>query len=454
MFKSWIKPLSIIFLVLLPPSAARGLEYQLGGFLQNFSSARFKNGATGKNLTFPLVRNTLQLEGLVQWNQKLRLVGIYRGVYEASFALDDRLNQFPKRELDFENDLREIYADIIFDNWSLRLGRQQVVWGESDGLRLADIINPLDLRWHYFLESFEDLRRPIWLARGTYSIPNLHDLSLELVYIPWEFLPAKVAPFGGNWAFPVAPYSPPVTIDNRVPENSVDNGEIGSRVKLNLSGWELSLLAFHTRSDAPVVLLDNLLIDTLTSEVKLLYLGLEYRRQNVLGFTFNKYSDFARTVFRGEFTYTTNQTYNTSNPFALIKKPTINYVLGLDRPTLLPINPHRSVLLSAQLFQTIILEHDTSLVVTGYSTKQKEVTTLLSFYTNTGYFHDRLLPEFLGIYDFRGQGWLQPKLSFIYNDYWKVTLGANFLFGNNAYEGPFGFFQENDEMFLQVRWAF
>jgi hypothetical protein len=120
---------------------------------------------------------------------------------------------------------------------------------------------------------------------------------------------------------------------------------------------------------------------------------------------------------------------------------------------LLFINPNRSVLLSGQLFQTIVLEHDTSLVLTGYSTKQKEVTTLVSFYTNTGYFHDKLQPEFLGIYDFRGQGWLQPKLSYVYNDYWKITLGANLLFGNNAFEGPFGFFQENDEMFLQIRFA-
>ena len=449
----------LIISVWATASLAQGIEYQIGGFIQNQSAARFKNGATGENWTFPLVRNTLQLEGFLQLNPNFRLVGIYRGAYEASFALDGRLNQFPKKELDFENDLREIYADIITNNWSLRMGRQQVVWGESDGLRLADIINPLDLRWHYFLESFEDIRRPIWLMLGTYALPAFHDLSLELVYIPWEFLPAQIAPFGANWAFLTPPNSGPVEITDNIPENSVENSEVGTRLKGTFSGWEVSVLGFYTRSDAPIAVFRGFNLNTFAVQ-----LSLEYRLTNVLGFTLNKFLGWAKTVFRGEFTYTANQPYNTyffNDPgdpdddiLADVKKPTINYVIGLDRPTLLPINPHRSVFLSAQFFQTIILDYDDNLIVTGYpSTQQKEIVNLISFYSNTGYFHDKLQPEFLGIYDFRGQGWLQPKLSYSYNDYWRITLGANLLFGNNAFEGPFGFFQENDEMFLQIRFA-
>src|SRR3990172_3798465 len=108
----WSKFALLISVLVWYASPALCLEYRLGGFLQNLSATRFKNPG-GENLTFPLVRNTLQLEGFLQWNPNFRLVGIYRGVYEASFALDDRLSRFPKKELDFENDLRESYADAI-----------------------------------------------------------------------------------------------------------------------------------------------------------------------------------------------------------------------------------------------------------------------------------------------------------------------------------------------------
>jgi hypothetical protein len=40
--------------------------------------------------------------------------------------------------------LREAYVDTMIDDWSLRVGKQQVVWGTADGAKLLDIINPTD----------------------------------------------------------------------------------------------------------------------------------------------------------------------------------------------------------------------------------------------------------------------------------------------------------------------
>ena len=40
--------------------------------------------------------------------------------------------------------LREAYFDTMIDDWSLRVGKQQVVWGTADGAKLLDIINPTD----------------------------------------------------------------------------------------------------------------------------------------------------------------------------------------------------------------------------------------------------------------------------------------------------------------------
>ena len=40
--------------------------------------------------------------------------------------------------------LRELYIDTSYDDWQLRAGKQQVVWGTADGMKLLDIVNPTD----------------------------------------------------------------------------------------------------------------------------------------------------------------------------------------------------------------------------------------------------------------------------------------------------------------------
>ncbi|MCB2262822.1 MAG: RNA polymerase-associated protein rapA [Candidatus Thiosymbion ectosymbiont of Robbea hypermnestra] len=59
--------------------------------------------------------------------------------------------------------LRELYLDTKFAGIDLRLGKQQVVWGTADGIKLLDIINPTDFRW-LNQDPMEDARIPVWMA--------------------------------------------------------------------------------------------------------------------------------------------------------------------------------------------------------------------------------------------------------------------------------------------------
>ncbi len=68
---------------------------------------------------------------------------------------------FAGTALDLE--LREFYADIDLDRVYLRLGKQQVVWGEADGLKVLDVLNPQSFR-EFILADFEDSRIPLWTA--------------------------------------------------------------------------------------------------------------------------------------------------------------------------------------------------------------------------------------------------------------------------------------------------
>jgi len=58
--------------------------------------------------------------------------------------------------------IRELYTDIeAGDGWAARLGKQQVVWGTADGMKLLDIINPTDYS-EMAQNQMEDSRIPVW----------------------------------------------------------------------------------------------------------------------------------------------------------------------------------------------------------------------------------------------------------------------------------------------------
>jgi len=78
--------------------------------------------------------------------------------------------------------LRELYADItITDDLSMRLGKQQVVWGKADGVKFLDIINPTDFR-HWGQDSMEDSRIALWMLNAEYAIND--NSSFQMVYVP------------------------------------------------------------------------------------------------------------------------------------------------------------------------------------------------------------------------------------------------------------------------------
>jgi hypothetical protein len=61
--------------------------------------------------------------------------------------------------------LREAYVDATVDDWSIRAGKQQVVWGTADGMKLLDMINPSDYG-EMAQNQMEDSRIPVWMVNA------------------------------------------------------------------------------------------------------------------------------------------------------------------------------------------------------------------------------------------------------------------------------------------------
>jgi len=75
-----------------------------------------------------------------------------------------------------ENGFRDLFMDLDFGqvgvgSLSIRVGNQQIVWGESDLYRSIDIINPLRIDQNQGAgEKFDEFRTPIWAVKALYNI--------------------------------------------------------------------------------------------------------------------------------------------------------------------------------------------------------------------------------------------------------------------------------------------
>jgi hypothetical protein len=191
-------------------------------------------------------RNTLRVRVDWEWMQRggklidrfeipgvesSHLFLLYRGVYDSVFdtvpgtkekreftgeRTDRRFDDLgdydrgARDALKFENVLREAYVDVNFKHgFSVRAGRQQIIWGESDGFRLLDRANSLDLSWHFQQDAlpppafgFDDLRLPFWMIKGLYNHGNLGSWSnvfVEAYWNPGDWRPNKISFLPHPW---------------------------------------------------------------------------------------------------------------------------------------------------------------------------------------------------------------------------------------------------------------
>lgn len=212
------------------------------GLSGNLESQTLVRHAEIDDLQLVQNRNTLRLRADWDWLERGRLLGLvdigflkdwktvllYRGVYDSVYDIQpgdrqhgqERFDDFVggrltdlsgdrRTDLKFENELREAYVDLRFADipLSLRLGRQQVIWGEADYFRLMDFWNPIDIRWHLQQEqSWDEIRVPLWLMKAVWEfgeVGGMRDVYTELVYNPGDYRPGIVTDFLPRpWALP------------------------------------------------------------------------------------------------------------------------------------------------------------------------------------------------------------------------------------------------------------
>jgi hypothetical protein len=159
------------------------------------------------NLNF--ARTSFAIEALYKLVQEddltINLFGGFHYYYEAISRIDEEFRRgLPHRvrheySMPRQDDLiTEAYIDVQKGPWQFKIGKQIVVWGETNLQRTADVINPLDLRYGSpGTENWEDIKLGLYMLRGFYQSELPGSLLFEFLFIPGDF-EAQRLPYEGT----------------------------------------------------------------------------------------------------------------------------------------------------------------------------------------------------------------------------------------------------------------
>ena len=89
-----------------------------------------------------------------------------------AFSDDEAVANYQDNESYTQRDgLREAYIDTSYEDWLIRAGKQQVVWGTADGMKLLDNINPTDFS-EMAQNQMEDSRIPVWMLNAEKTLED------------------------------------------------------------------------------------------------------------------------------------------------------------------------------------------------------------------------------------------------------------------------------------------
>ena len=420
-------------LVLVPLKAqSDDTAFKLSGQIRNETAYRLdqpreftkiKNflylGATGE--LFPTVWYTLK----------------GRAFYDAIFDLTDNYSRNVEEDQETEADFRDAFVDISLGNWDLRLGKQQIVWGEAMATFVADVVNPKDLR-EFILPEFDDIRIPQWSAKIEYF---LNDHHLELVWIPdLEFNKLGVA--GSEFEFRKPAFPDGVSIhyqDTKEPSSNLENSEIGFRASTYLHGWNLNAFYLHSWDHFPAMF-RTVKTDPSTGQTIITF-SPEHKRIEYYGFTFAK--EWKGIVYNGEFVYSPNKYFivtDLSDKDGVGKSGVLDYLLGFDYTFL------RKLDLKFQFIQRIITEYDDKIY-------EDRINSSFSIWLGTGFLESKIEPEILWVSGIGKRDWMiRPKVKYNFKPAWQLVIGSD-IFGGKDTE-YFGQFHDKDRIYSEITYKF
>lgn len=496
----WVLSVGTALLCLGWGVARAGQDVQIGdarlqwsGYLRQYLSVnledqpdRLADGSTlGGQGEISMARTSLLLKGSLDFGA-FRIFSIGRWSREAETDYLDDLSDSSGVDLvdDVydENELRELFVEFgLGERWNFRLGKQQVVWGETDFFQAGDIIHGFDQTWRSFFEpENEEWRKPLIMANVEIAIPEL-DGSLQLIYRPgWDDdddLGNSLDVFGGRWAAQGSRGASTLALfPYNYKHNRGDSDDASYGFRWSGFGFDLaySIYYYHTLNQEQVL---NFIANPYGDAPLNGFGEFIFPQIDIIGGTATGYISAIDSVWRAEVAYTLDKPYNygfAGTPFAgtagVIEEDTARLMLGLDM-ALRQFGDGTSSpwQLSFQLFDSWIPGFDGSDgIIDIVTAKKKEHSITATVLLAMNFKHDSISPSIAFLHDVSyGGGAFVPAIDYKPGDHWRLRLEADLFYksGNTCSTNPatgaglicthaFGTLDNSDQLLARITYQF
>lgn len=387
-------------------------------------------------------RETVDLSQSAKFGHDWEFVAGGRAYVEGAYASNDRYRSQPvaKEESD-DIMLRDLYLQFKRPKILLRLGSQQVVWGEAFGFYYADIVNPKDNRM-FGIGDLSEQRIPVPMLNSVFFLDKV---TLQVIAIPEPFFNKNPA-VGNDFALPYGAFAPGANIvvnDPRTANLTTANTELGARVSTVVHGIDFALFMFSYLNRAPEYSL-AVTPPSAPGGAPTATFTAHHSRVATAGFT-GTY-DWGPFVSRWETLYTHQQPvdaigYDATNPLAYgtFKSDLYTGVVGLDY-TQIP---------SWRLGMQLSHKHYADAIAGALSARDQTLATLN---VDAPVFHDQTFDVLLSYIPQDGSSLLQMAYLIPASQRFEVSFGANILLGGA--DSTFGRFRGASHAYVQLKGYF
>jgi len=406
-------------------------------------------------------------------------------------------------------DFREFWVEApIGDRTTVKIGRQQIVWGESDFFHAMDVVHGYDLSWRLFFEGEnEEWRKPLILISTKIRIPEANGMLAAYVRPGWDRCQDIGNTYdvnGGRWFFnPYRGYTLETTTTKNCDQKNWDVNNVGGGIRWQGEAFDVnySIAYLHANSADPVAnpnpnvtgaqtgykgsKVDGSIFDRIHPEI------------DVIGLTLSGYTAFLDAVISTEVAYTFNQPFNqgtggfynySGDPTTAVTaglfsggacpvgslgdtaamsdlgtttgvglcgiktKGVINSMLRMDKNLHLEdvLGTTRPSFSSIQLFDQWVMgwkDSEQLVRLFAYGSPLKEHNTILTAFTVLNYMNDKINPSFVVGFDINnGGGFAIPAVAFTLNDNWVGKVEADVFWSGGRTENA-QFSNERSQLF-------
>lgn len=378
--------------------------------------------------------------------------------------LINRYVEFNDRSPNAEFRFRELYFDWYLDNYDIRVGKQNIIWGRADGGFITDILTPVDLR-EFLTQDPEDLRSGVSAINITrYSGPNSFQFILNPAF-QRDLFPEP----GSRW-FPIQSIDSPVTVNFTRDDDppSLKNIQLATQFRIrSVSDLDLDLMLYYWTHPMPAYAVEpNFFNPPNLPNVDLIE---TYKPSWMAGYSLNyqiasEWNLTAETLFVKDriFTYLpvpvsvlenaltdigsaiqVLQEFELRDDGYLLIKPWLQSMVGLQTTV-------KETVVSAQFYLETIIDYEEKILPQQYF-------PYATLFVNRSFYRERLQMVALARYNFYAEDyWFQLQGIYELSDGLELAMGTNLFAGEeiSPFYGHFTFNQFRENSFIFSRIAF